>query len=206
MATRRLEESPSLGAGTKSPLSPSTRVVALGAVPYLRYLGRWSVRPTKRNRAALGAALLGWARSLRQSITSSHSAHASIIALDRDRPTATEPSALVGVTAVAAVASVVPLTVCRSPSVDPNAARSYVHTLSHTRRCGSHRHCANESHYHQCSRDQHGLSLLFLFCVLGCQHSEVCGCSVGNICSVEHKEVLYAAAEGRGSSSERRLR
>src|SRR5438094_7844681 len=41
-------------------------------------------------------------------ITSSHSAHASIIALDRDRPTATEPSALVGVTAVAAVASVVP--------------------------------------------------------------------------------------------------
>src|SRR5207245_377012 len=23
-------------------------------------LGRWSVRPTKRNRAALGAALLGW--------------------------------------------------------------------------------------------------------------------------------------------------
>src|SRR5436305_9941113 len=111
--------------------------------------------------AALGAALLGWARSLRQSITSSHSAHASIIALDRDRPTATEPSALVGVTAVAAIASVVPLTVCRSPSVDPNAARSYVHTLSHTRRCGSHRHCANESHCHQCSRDQHGLSLSF---------------------------------------------
>ena len=158
MATRRLEESPSLGAGTKSPLSPSTRVVALGAVPYLRYLGRWSVRPTKRNRAALGAALLGWARSLRQSITSSHSAHASIIALDRDRPTATEPSALVGVTAVAAIASVVPLTVCRSPSVDPNAARSYVHTLSHTRRWHSHRHCANESQCHQCSRDQHGLS------------------------------------------------
>ena len=164
MATRRLEESPSLGAGTKSPLSPSTRVVALGAVPYLRYLGRWSVRPTKRNRAALGAALLGWARSLRQSITSSHSAHASIIALDRDRPTATEPSALVGVTAVAAIASVVPLTVCRSPSVDPNAARSYVHTLSHTRRCGSHRHCANESQCHQCSRDQHGLSPFPVLC------------------------------------------
>src|SRR5436309_5562893 len=41
-------------------------------------------------------------------------------------------------------------------------------------------------------------SLLFLFCVLRSQHSEVCGCSVGNICSVEHKEVLYAAAEGAG--------
>jgi chaperonin GroEL len=54
----------------------------------------------------------------------------------------TEPSSLVGVTAVAAV--VVPLTVCRSPSIDPNATRSYVHTLSQTRRWRSNGHCANE--------------------------------------------------------------
>ncbi len=81
----------------------------------------------------------GWGKSLRQSITSSHSAHASIVALDRDGPTATEPSSLEGVTAVA---SVVPLTVCRSPSIDPNATRSYVHTLSQTRRWRSNGHCA----------------------------------------------------------------
>jgi hypothetical protein len=126
-----------------------------GGVGAALYLG--SARPTKRNRAALSRPA-GWGKSLRQSITSSHSAHASIVALDRDGPTATEPSSLVGVTAVAAVASVVPLTVCRSPSIDPNATRSYVHTLSQTRRWRSNGHCANESQCNQCSRDQHGLS------------------------------------------------
>jgi hypothetical protein len=103
--------------------------------------------------------------SLRRSITSSHSAHASIVALDRDGPTATEPSSLVGVTAVAAVASVVPLTVCRSPSVDPNAARPYVHTLSQTRRWRSNGHCAHETQRNQCFRDEHGLSPFPVLCL-----------------------------------------
>jgi hypothetical protein len=128
----------------------------------------------QRNRAALSRP----AKSLRQSITSSHSAHASIVTLDRDGPTATEPSSLVGVTAVAAVASVVPLTVCRSPCIDPNATRSYVHTLSQTRRWRSNGHCANESQCNQCSRDQHGLSP-FPVSVSSGKRREVCACSDG---------------------------
>jgi hypothetical protein len=109
------------------------------------------VATPKRNRAA----------SLRHSIAPSHSAHASIVALDRDGPTATEPSSFVRV--VVAVASVVPLTVCRSPGIDADATRSYVHTLSQTWRWHCHGHCANESQCNQCSRDQHGLSSFSLF-------------------------------------------
>jgi hypothetical protein len=138
-------------------------------------------RSIKRSRAALSRPA-GGAKSLRQSITSSHSAHASIVALDRDGPTATEPSSLIGVAAVAAVASVVPLTVCRSPSIDPNATRSYVHTLSQTRRWRSNGHCANESQCNQCSRDQHGLSpfpVSFLFLCPQVKRREVCACSDG---------------------------
>ena len=115
----------------------------------------------KRNRATMSRPV-AWAKSLRHSIAPSHSAHASIVALDRDGPTATEPSSFVRV--VVAVASVVPLTVCRSPGIDADATRSYVHTLSQAWRWHCHRHCANESHCNQCSRDQHGLSpFLFLF-------------------------------------------
>jgi hypothetical protein len=113
---------------------------------------------SKRKRAALSRPV-AWAKSLRHSIAPSHSAHASIVALDRDGPTATEPSSLVRV--VVAVASVIPLTVCRSPGIDPDATRSYVHTLSQTWRWHCHRHCANESQCNQCSRDQHGLSSFF---------------------------------------------
>jgi hypothetical protein len=129
--------------------------------PALRPFGRGSrvellglLHHSKRNRAALSRPV-AWAMSVRHSIAPSHSAHASIVALDRDRPTATEPSSLVRVTAVA---SVVPLTVCRSASIDPDAPRSYVHTLSQTWRWRCNRHCANESQCNQCSRDQHGLS------------------------------------------------
>ena len=126
---------------------------------------REAERTPKRNRAALSRPI-GWAKCLRHSITPSHSAHASIVALDRDGPTATEPSLLVRVTAVASMVplTVVRLTISRWPSIDPDATRSYVHTLSQTRRrcCNGHR--ANESQGHQCSRDQHGLSPFPVLC------------------------------------------
>src|SRR4029450_1940004 len=114
---------------------------------------------SKRNRAALSRPV-GWAKSLRHSITPSHSAHASIVALDRDGPTATVPSSLVRVTAVSSVVplTVVRLAVSRWPSIDPDAHGAYVHALSQTRRWCSNGHCANESQCNQCSRDQHGLS------------------------------------------------
>jgi hypothetical protein len=79
-------------------------------------LAKWSASPATASRQS-------------GSVAAPHSAHTSIIALDRDGPTATEPSSFVCITAVAPV---VPLTVCRSPSIDPDAARSYVHTLTQT--------------------------------------------------------------------------
>src|SRR5262245_4030739 len=147
---------------TRSTSSPArTRSGALVCRP-LGTRGGLNVSSRRRglqNTAALSRPV-GWAKCLRHSITPSHSAHASIVALDRDGPTATEPSSLVRVTAVASVVplTVVRFTVSRWSSIDPDATRSYVHTLSQTRRrcCNGHR--ANESQGNQCSCDQHGLS------------------------------------------------
>src|SRR5205823_6188465 len=103
--------------------------------------------------------------SARYSITPSHSAHGSIVALNRDGPTATISSSFVSVIAVISVVSisVVPLRIRRSTRIDSDATWPYVDTLSEGRRRRGDNHCANEPQCSQCSRDQHGCLLFPCF-------------------------------------------
>jgi hypothetical protein len=115
----------------------------------------------RKTRGGFGATLLfgAWTR---RSVTSSHSTDAPIVALDRDGPASTEPSPLVSVTAI----SVVPLTPSRPPSINANAARSYVHALSQSGRGDGHAHGADECKYNQRSHHQHW-AFLPCFCHAG---------------------------------------
>src|SRR4029079_5039431 len=100
------------------------------------------------------------------SIASSHSTDASIVPLDGDSSTATESSPLVSVIVI----SVVPLTPSRSPSVNADAARSYVHALSQSGRGTGQGYCTNEPNRKQCSRHQHGLSPVSICCSDSTRH------------------------------------
>jgi hypothetical protein len=114
---------------------------------------------SEEEQGGLIAALLLYEPSVHnKSVTPSNPSNTPIIPLYRHCPAPAEPAALVG---VAAVGSVVPLTVCRSPCINPNAARSYVHPLSQGRRWRSNGHRTNESKRNERSRKHLLFSVLY---------------------------------------------
>jgi ABC transporter substrate binding protein len=94
-------------------------------------------------------------------IAPSDGAHTPVISLDGHRPAATAEPAVIGIVVI--IVSVAALTVTRSADVDPNAARTNVHTLSEGRCRSRGSHCANQS-----KRDQRCLNPHELFLSVPC--------------------------------------
>ena len=102
-------------------------LIAVTAIFYLstRLSGGQRKRAASRKPPQSAVTKVSW-----RLIAASYPADASIIPLNGDGPASAEPSTLVGVTAI----SIVALTVCRSTGINPDPARTYVHTLSQSRR------------------------------------------------------------------------
>jgi hypothetical protein len=131
------------------------------------------------------------------SITASDSANAPIVSLDSDSPAPAEPSPIV---CVAAIATIVALTVTRSPHVNPDASFSKVDTLRQSRRWGRNRHCANKSKSDQRSRHQHGFFLLF--CRSG-KTAKVCARSYGTSANSPRRLTGFIQSMQRDSPTRR---
>src|SRR6266487_2714040 len=90
-------------------------------------------------------------------IAPSDGAHTPVISLDGHRPAATAEPAVICIVVI--IVSVAALTVTRSADVDPNAARTNVHTLSEGRCRSRGSHCANQSKRDQRCLNPHELFL-----------------------------------------------